>query len=80
MANLLERAIDCDDGDDAGKLIRDALGIESDEVANYMFPKTWPANRARASARPAAGPLRRASAGAVRSRATQRRSDRSGIG
>ena len=45
MANLLERAIDCDDGDDAGKLIRDALGIESDEVANYMFPKTWPANR-----------------------------------
>ena len=45
MTNLLERAIDCDDGDQAAKLIRDALGIESDEVANYVFPKTWPANR-----------------------------------
>ena len=45
MANLLEQAIDCDDGDNAAKLIRDALGIESDEVANYVFPKTWPANR-----------------------------------
>ena len=22
-----------------------ALGIASDEVANYVFPKTWPANR-----------------------------------
>src|SRR5262245_15925475 len=41
MANLIEQAIDCDDA----KLIRDALGIESDEVANYVFPKTWPANR-----------------------------------
>ena len=45
MANLLEQAIDCDDGDNAAKLIRDALGIESDEVANYVFPKKWPANR-----------------------------------
>jgi uncharacterized protein HemY len=45
MSNLLEQAIDCDDGDHAAKLIRDALGIESDEVANYVFPKTWPANR-----------------------------------
>ena len=45
MANLLEQAIDCDDGDNAARLIRDALGIESDEVANYVFPKTWPANR-----------------------------------
>ena len=25
--------------------IRDALGIESDDVANYVFPQTWPANR-----------------------------------
>ena len=24
-----------------------ALGIASDEVANYVFPKTWPANRER---------------------------------
>jgi uncharacterized protein HemY len=45
MANLLERAIDCDDADDAANIIREALGIESDEVANYVFPKTWPANR-----------------------------------
>jgi hypothetical protein len=45
MANLLEQAIDCDDGDNAGKLIREALGIESEEVANYVSPKTWPANR-----------------------------------
>jgi hypothetical protein len=22
-----------------------ALGIESDDVANYVFPKTWPADR-----------------------------------
>ena len=26
-------------------MIRNALGIESDDVANYVFPKTWPANR-----------------------------------
>ena len=45
MANLLEQAIDCDDGDRAARMIQDALGIESDEVANYVFPKTWPANR-----------------------------------
>ena len=45
MANLLEQAIECDDGDNAANLIRDALGIESDEIANYIFPKTWPANR-----------------------------------
>ena len=45
MANLLEQAIECDDGDNAANLIRDALGIESDEVATYVFPKTWPANR-----------------------------------
>jgi hypothetical protein len=45
MWNLLEKAIDCDDGDHAARLIRDALGIESDEVANYVFPKTWPTDR-----------------------------------
>jgi hypothetical protein len=45
MANLLERAIDCDHGDDAANVIRNALGIASHEVANYVFPKTWPANR-----------------------------------
>ena len=50
MANLLEQAIDCDDGDNAAQLIRDALGIESDEVANYVFPKRWPADRERRAA------------------------------
>jgi hypothetical protein len=43
--NLLEQAINCDDGDAAATIIRDALGIDSDEVANYVFPKTWPAYR-----------------------------------
>jgi hypothetical protein len=42
MNNVLERAIDCSDGDQAAKIIQDALGIESDEVANYVFPQTWP--------------------------------------
>jgi hypothetical protein len=42
VANLLEQAIGCSDGDDAAKLIREALGIETDEVANYLFPKRWP--------------------------------------
>ena len=45
MTNLLEKAINCDDGDRAAKMIQDALGIESDDVANYCFPKTWPADR-----------------------------------
>jgi hypothetical protein len=45
MTNLLERAINTDDGNRAAKLIRNALGIESDEVANYCFPKTWPQDR-----------------------------------
>ena len=29
----------------AAKIIQDALGIESDDVANYVFPKTWPRDR-----------------------------------
>jgi hypothetical protein len=45
MPNLLEQAIDSDDGDRAAKIIQGALGIESDEVANYVFPKTWPTDR-----------------------------------
>jgi uncharacterized protein HemY len=45
MANLIEQAIACDDGDRAAKIIQDALGIDSDDVANYVFPKTWPADR-----------------------------------
>jgi uncharacterized protein HemY len=45
MSNLLEQAINCDDGDRAAKIIQNALGVESDDVANYCFPKTWPADR-----------------------------------
>jgi len=45
MRNALEQAIDCLDGDLAAKIIQDALGIESDDVANYCFPKTWPSDR-----------------------------------
>ena len=45
MANLIERAIACDDGDHAARMIQEALGIESDDVANYVFPKSWPADR-----------------------------------
>ena len=42
VKHLLERAINTDDSNRAAKLIQNALGIESDEVANYCFPKTWP--------------------------------------
>jgi hypothetical protein len=35
MTNLLERAIGTDDADRAAQIIRNALGIESDEVVNY---------------------------------------------
>ena len=45
MANLLEQAIDCDDADRAARIIQNALGIESSDVADYVFPKKWPANR-----------------------------------
>ena len=47
MTNLLAQAIDCDDPDRAAKIIRDALGIESDDVVNCRFPTTWPADRER---------------------------------
>jgi hypothetical protein len=45
MTNLLEQAINCDDGYRAAKIIQDALGIESDDVANFCFPKKWPEDR-----------------------------------
>jgi hypothetical protein len=45
MTNLLHRAINTDNGNRAAKLIQNALGIESNEVANYCFPKTWPQDR-----------------------------------
>ena len=34
--DALERAV---------KMIQNALGIESDDVANYCFPKAWPEDR-----------------------------------
>jgi hypothetical protein len=42
---LVEQTINCDDADRAAKIIRAALGIESDDVVNYCFPKDWPADR-----------------------------------
>ena len=45
LANLLEQAIDCDDAHRAARIIQDALGIESSDVADYVFRKKWPANR-----------------------------------
>jgi uncharacterized protein HemY len=47
MTNLLEQAISCDDGDRAAKIIRDALGIETDDVSNYYLPQSdyWPMDR-----------------------------------
>jgi uncharacterized protein HemY len=42
---IIEQAINCDDGDRAAKMIQNALGIESDDVANYCFPKAWPEDR-----------------------------------
>jgi hypothetical protein len=45
MTNLLERAISTGDADRAAKIIQNALGIETDEVANFCFPKSWPSDR-----------------------------------
>ena len=45
MPNLLQQAINCDAPDQAAKIIRDALGIESD--VGYCFPTEWPADRER---------------------------------
>jgi uncharacterized protein HemY len=50
MANVIERAIECDSADAAISIVRSALGIDSDDVANYVFPKTWPADRERRAA------------------------------
>jgi hypothetical protein len=38
MTNLLKQAIKCDDGGAAAaRIIIDALGIETDELANYCL-------------------------------------------
>jgi hypothetical protein len=39
MANLLEQAIDCNDGDHAAKLIPSPPGNQSDDVVGYVFGK-----------------------------------------
>ena len=44
MTNLLKRAIKCDDSERAARIIIDALGIESDELANFCL-KHWPSER-----------------------------------
>jgi hypothetical protein len=44
MSNLLAEAINCDDPDRAARIIREALGIESDDVVGYCFPTEWPAD------------------------------------
>jgi hypothetical protein len=31
----------------AAKMIRDALGIENDDLVNYCFPTQWPTDRER---------------------------------
>jgi len=45
MTNLLEQTINSSDGDRAVSIIQDALGVESDDVASYCFPKIWPSSR-----------------------------------
>jgi hypothetical protein len=39
MTNVLQQAIDCNDGDHAVKIVQDALGIESDDVATIASRK-----------------------------------------
>ena len=45
MSNLIQQAIESDDGEHAAKIIQQALGIESDDVIGYCFPKRWPVDR-----------------------------------
>jgi hypothetical protein len=47
MPNVIEQAISTDNAGQAAKLIKRALGIESDDVVNYCFPINWPADRER---------------------------------
>ena len=41
-ANLLAEAINCDDADRAARIIREALGIESDDVVRYCSRNSGP--------------------------------------
>ena len=44
MTNVLKRAINCEDSERAAEIIMDALGIETDELANFCL-KHWPSER-----------------------------------
>ena len=45
MTNLLEQAINCNDGDRAAKIFQDALVIHDSDIANHVFPQSWPKGR-----------------------------------
>jgi hypothetical protein len=45
MTNLLQQAIDCDDGRPCGQDHSGRARHESNDVVNYCFPKEWPADR-----------------------------------
>lgn len=45
VANLIEEAINCDDRERTARIILDALGIETLDVANYCIPKHRPEDR-----------------------------------
>ena len=47
MSNLLAEAINCDGPVRVARIIRDPLGIESDDVVGYCFPIEWHADRER---------------------------------
>jgi hypothetical protein len=47
MSNLLEQAIDCNGGEQAAKIIQNALGIESVTSSITSFRKLGPADRER---------------------------------
>jgi hypothetical protein len=55
MPNVIEQAISTDDAEQAAKLIKQALGIESDDVVNYCFPISWPVDLSNARASSANG-------------------------
>ena len=55
MSNLLAEAINCDDGDQAARLIQQALHIESDDIANYVSRRIGRATGSSAPASLASG-------------------------
>jgi hypothetical protein len=55
MPNVIEQAISTDNAGQAAKLIKRALGIESDDVVNYCFPISWPVDLSNARASSVSG-------------------------